>query len=84
MHSDPVFWGIDKKPSGYGTYKVRVTFANEYHYGRDLAERLVKNTSYRITHDEDAEFDLEDFIDDITEICYEMAEKYHDEKEEAE
>lgn len=82
MHSDPAFWGIDRFQSGYGTWKVRINFANEYHYGRQLAELLVRNTASIVTHDEDKTFDMEDFLDEIRDVCYDLAVEYKGEDDE--
>lgn len=68
--SDPVFWGIDKILSGYGTYRVRITFANEYHFGRKLAEALKNDTHSIITHDKERQYTLDDFEGEIDQVCF--------------
>lgn len=85
INTDNAFWGIDKSRSGYGTWKVKIDFINEYHYGRKLAESLLNETGYIITHDEEREFTMEDFKDNIEEAVYDLADWYwNDEDEETE
>ena len=64
--SDSAFYGIERRLAGYGTWRARINFANEYHYGEGIAH-LMKHVPAIITHDEDKEFTLEDFAEDIEE-----------------
>lgn len=70
--TDPAFWGIEKRLAGYGTYRACINFANEYHFGRRLAESLKKDTGSIITHDEDKQFTLNDFEDKIDDVCFDI------------
>ena len=85
INADNAFWGVEKRISGYGTWKAKINFINEYHYGRKIAEALLNDTGYIITHDEDRTFTMEDFKDKIEETVYELADWYwNDEDEEGE
>lgn len=66
LASDSAFYGIERTLAGYGTWQARINFANEYHYGEGIAH-LLTHVSSIITHDEDKEFTLEDFAEDIEE-----------------
>lgn len=66
LESDSAFYGIERRLVGYGTWQARINFANEYHYGEGIAH-LLTHVSSIITHDEDKEFTLEDFAEDIEE-----------------
>lgn len=78
IDSDPVFWGIEKRWVSYGTWKARINFANEYHYGNKVAEAL---TGIRgiTTHDEDKVFTLEDFADEIEEALFDIIDELDEE-----
>ena len=62
--TDDRLLSVNKQWYGYGTWKS-VGFANEYHFGKDLADMLVRALSGKITHDEDREFQVSDFEDEI-------------------
>ena len=61
---------VNKKWSGYGTWKS-TGFANEYQFGKDLSTTIVKALNGKITHDEDKEFTIEEFRDDIYDLLLE-------------
>ena len=79
IDSDPIFWGIEKRWSSYGTWKVRINFANEYHYGNEIAKALTSIGSI-ITHDEDKVFTIEDFADYIEDALFDVADELCDEE----
>lgn len=59
LDSDSSLISVSKSRVGYGTWES-VGFANEFHFGEQLANLLVKALSGTITHDEDKEFTIED------------------------
>ena len=69
--TDTNLLSIDKVWINYGTWKSKC-FANQYHFGEDLAKALMSKLSRRITHDEDKEFDISDFIEELEEAIYEV------------
>ena len=69
--TDERLLSIDKIWVNYGTWKSNC-FANQYHFGEDLAKALKSKLSRRITHNEDIEFDISDFIEEIEEAIYEV------------
>ena len=78
VETDNVFLSVEKHLCGYGTWKTSA-FANEYHFGEDLAEAIKNALSGHITHDEDKEFTPADFQDEITEAVFELANDYFNE-----
>ena len=64
--SDGRFYGIERRLVGYGTWQAKINFANEYHYGEGIAH-LLKHVPAITTHDEDKEFTIDDFAEDIEE-----------------
>lgn len=62
--TDSRLLSIDKRWKGYGTW-ISVGFANKYHFGDTLAELITKALNGRITHDEDRNFDVSDFEEEI-------------------
>lgn len=66
LESDSAFYGIERRLVGYGTWQAKINFANEYYFGEGIAH-LLTHVSSIITHDEDKEFTLEDFSEDIEE-----------------
>lgn len=69
-NSDEWLISVSKGLRGYGTW-VSSGFANEYHYGDVLAKILTKALSGKITHDEDRDFSVGDFREEIADGIYE-------------
>ena len=67
--TDDRLLSIRKQWVNYGTWRSNC-FANQYHFGEELANALKNKLSRRITHDEDKEFDISDFIDEIEDAIY--------------
>ena len=67
--TDEILLSIGKEWVNYGTWRSSC-FANEYHFFGELAKALKSKLSKRITHYEDIEFDISDFIEDIEEAIY--------------
>lgn len=63
------FVSVSKKWSGYGTWKSE-GFANEYHFCNELAELITKATTGVVTHDEDREFVIADFEENLKDVIY--------------
>ena len=80
INTDERMWGVSKHISGYGTWKARIDFANEYHFGQEIKEMLTVDLSSIITHDEDAAFTLSDWEEDIQEKLVAMIEDIQNEK----
>lgn len=78
VETDNIFLSVDKHWCGYGTWKTSA-FANEYHFGRELAEAIKEALSGHITHDEKKVFTLADFQDEIAEAVFELANDYFNE-----
>jgi len=78
VETDYVFLSVEKHLCGYGTWKTSA-FANEYHFGKELAEAIKSALSGHITHDEDKEFTPADFEDEIAEAVFELANDYFNE-----
>ena len=78
VETSDIFLSIEKHLCGYGTWKSRA-FANEYHFGKLLAEAIKKAISGHITHDEDKDFTPADFEDEIAEAVFELANDYFNE-----
>lgn len=68
--TDDRLLSIDKIWVYYATWKSKC-FANQYHFGEKLATALMRKLSRRITHDEDLNFHIGDFIDEIEDAIYE-------------
>lgn len=62
--TDSRLLSVDKRWKGYGTW-ISVGFANKYHFGDTLAELITKALNGRITHDEDREFEVSDFEEEM-------------------
>ena len=75
VETDNVFLSVEKHLCGYGTWKTSA-FANEYHFGKELAEAIKNALSGHVTHDEEKEFTPADFQDEITEAVFELANDY--------
>ena len=67
---DERLWSVNKRWRTYGTWRTEV-FANEYHFGCELANKL--QAIHIITHDEDKVFSLEDLREEIEAAVYEIA-----------
>ena len=78
VESDNIFLSVEKHLCGYGTWKTSA-FANEYHFGKELAEAIKNALSGHITHDEEKEFTPSDFEEEITEVVFEIANDYFNE-----
>lgn len=78
VETDNIFLLVNKHWCGYGTWKTSA-FANEYHFGRELAEAIKEALSGHITHDEEKVFTLADFQDEIAEAVFELANDYFNE-----
>ena len=61
---------MDKKWVNYGTF-ASTGFANKYHFGEELAQIIEEVLTGRITHDEDHEFKVEDYEEQISERIFE-------------
>lgn len=79
VNTDDSMIGVGKHLTGYGTWKVRIDFANEYHFGQRIADLLTKDVPSIITHDEDKEFTFKDFEEDIQEKLVALIEELNDE-----
>ena len=73
IDTDPLLVSVSKVKMGYGTWRSK-GFANPYHFGKELADIIASVLSSKITHDEDKEFAVSDFrndlIDTIKSIVY--------------
>lgn len=68
--TDSSLLSVDKILVSYGTWKS-AGFANEYYFGKELADMLVRALNGKITHDEDRVFQISDFEDEIFNEIYE-------------
>lgn len=78
LSTDERLWGVDKRLSGYGTWTVRISYASESTFGKKIVEML-KGLPRVVTHDEDAEFSLSDWEEDIEEALVELIQDAADE-----
>ena len=78
VETDNIFLSVEKHLCGYGTWKTSA-FANEYHFGKELAEAIKNALSGHITHDEDKVFTPADFEEEIAEAVFELANDYFNE-----
>ena len=69
--TDNSLLSIDKQWVNHGTWRSKC-FANRFQFGEELAKALMSKLSKRITHDEDLNFHIGDFIDEIEEAIYEV------------
>lgn len=69
VKTDRKFIDVGKRFSSYGTYKS-VPFVNEYYTGKELEDLLSTAMSGKITHDEDHEFEISDFKEEILDKIY--------------
>ena len=79
INTDARMWGVNKRLSGYGTWKARIDFANEYHFGQKIKELLTIDLSSIITHNEDKEFTVKDWEEDIQEKLVSMIQEIQEE-----
>lgn len=70
IRTDNSLLSMGKKWVNYGTF-ASTGFANKYHFGEELAQIIEKVLTGRITHDEDHEFRVEDYEEDISERLFE-------------
>lgn len=70
ISSDERVYSIEKRFSGYGTWKIKL-WLNEYHFGYELKNRIEKR--YILTHDEYKEPTIEDFREIIDNVVNEVA-----------
>lgn len=70
---DATLYSINKFWKNYGTWRAEL-WVNSYWFGEKVAEIL--NGIAITTHDEDKEFTLEDFSDEITEAITDWAYEY--------
>lgn len=70
---DGTLYSVTKTWKNYGTWNVNL-WVNSYWFGKKVAEIL--NGINIITHDEDKEFTIEDFADEITERITDWAFEY--------
>jgi hypothetical protein len=70
IKTDDRLLSVSKSFKSYGTY-ISVGFANEYHFGEELAKILTRALSGTITHNEDREFHVSDFSERIADLIYE-------------
>ena len=78
VETSDMFLSVEKHLCGYGTW-ITSAFANEYHFGKDLAVVIKNALSGHITHDEDKVFTPADFQDEIAEAVFELANDYFNE-----
>ena len=78
VETDNIFLSVEKQWCSYGTWKTSA-FANEYHFGKELAEAIKNALSGHITHDEEKVFTPADFEDEIAEAVFELANDYFNE-----
>lgn len=71
-NTDPAFWGIEKRFDKFGTGRVRISFANKDHFGFLLAKKLMEDTGYITTYEEDRVFTLNDFENEIDDVCFDI------------
>lgn len=73
MHEDEMLYSINRCWVYYGTWQAQL-WTNEYRFGKQLSELLIKKKI--ITHDEDKQFTIDDFEDVIRECVEEYAYDY--------
>ena len=76
LHEDEMLYSINKRWRTYGTWEVQL-WTNEYRFGKQLSELLMKHKL--TTHDEDKIFTIDDFSDVIRECVEEYAYDYWNE-----
>jgi hypothetical protein len=69
INTDNRLISVDKKRVGYGTWSS-VGFANNYCFGNKLAELIKQALTGRITHDEDKDFVVADFEENIADALF--------------
>nr|DAR48873.1 MAG TPA: hypothetical protein [Caudoviricetes sp.] len=70
IKADNRLLSMDKKWVNYGTF-ASIAHANKYHFGEELAQIIEEVLTGRITHDEDHEFRVEDYEEEISERLFE-------------
>lgn len=69
LDTDESLLSVVKIWINHGTWKSR-GFANLFRFGEELSEILKKVLSSKITHDEEKQFEVEDFKDEIIDAIY--------------
>lgn len=69
IKTDSFLISVTKKKVGYGTWGS-VGFANDYYFGNNLSELMSIALTGRITHDEDFEFSVLDFSENIEDALF--------------
>lgn len=69
LQTDERLYAINRKRVGYGTWKHQL-WTNDVHFGKMLSESL---SHYKITHDEDKTYTIEDFREEIHGEVFEIA-----------
>lgn len=70
INEDEKLISVDKRFANYGTYRYDI-WMNEYRFGKDFSQ-MVKKQTYKFADDE-ANFTVKDFKQDIEEVCFEYA-----------
>lgn len=70
-----IFLSVEKLRCGHGAWKTSA-FANEYHFGEELADAIKRAIDGHVTHDEEKEFTPGDFRDEISEAVFDLANDY--------
>ena len=70
IKTDNRLLSMGKKWVNYGTF-ASTGFANKYHFGEELAQIIEEVLTGKITHDEDHEFRVEDYEEQISERIFE-------------
>ena len=70
IKTDNRLLSIGKKWVNYGIF-ASTAHANKYHFGEELAQIIEEVLTGRITHDEDHEFEVKDYEEQISERIFE-------------
>lgn len=62
---------VDRQWRSHGTW-LSVGFANEFYFGKELSILLVKAISNSITHDEDKQFCIAEFSEEIKNSIFDL------------
>lgn len=65
---------VDKKFANYATYRYNI-WMNEYRFGKDFS-RMVNQRTFKFADDE-ANFTVQDFREDIEDVCFEFAFQFY-------
>lgn len=69
IKTDNRFLSVSKKWVNYGAWRS-VGFANNYYFGNKLAELIADALTGRMTHDEDKDFVVADFEENIADALF--------------